>query len=323
MRSWPKGVAELDPNNRWTIESYLQLIEEFACDPEAFGTGGPGREEAMERIRRAVGRKDGKAEEEAILGRMRVEVREWWQDFPELQLLGKHFGRVALRKAGRGSPGCTDPPSRDEGLLLARELLAHIPGRSLRAQTMGGADRLDLDWESEAVSSALADQWLFPIEARTRSTLREYIRLSSSHQVYFDALGRIWEELNSRGKAIRSLLARWQQEVESGRLERPPSKPNPAHRPVTLTKYLSDLNVQLTIEILRRIGIPPEGSSVSGCEIVSDALETSEDPALHLSDETVRRIWQRRIWKRPFEPVVVKYSKAIAKRHGPFHTTRA
>ena len=323
MRSWPKGVAELDRNNRWTIESYLQLIEEFACDPEAFGTGGPGREETAERIRQAVKRMDSEAEDKAIRDGMRVQTSELWWDFPELQLLGKHFGRAALRKAGRGSPGCTDPPSRGEGLLLARELLAHIPGRSLRAQTMGGADRLDLEWESEAVSSALADQWLFPIEARARPLLREYIRLSSSNPVYFDALWRIWEELNSRGEAIRLLLARWRQEVESGRLERPPSKPTPAHRPVTLPKYLSDLNVQLTIEILRRIGIPPEGSSVSGCEIVSDALETSEDPALRLSDETVRRIWQKRIWNRPFEPVVVKYSKAIAKRHGPFHTTRA
>ena len=57
----PKGVAELDSNNRWTIETYLQVIEEYACDPDAFGAGGPGREEAIKRIRRAAGRRDGKA----------------------------------------------------------------------------------------------------------------------------------------------------------------------------------------------------------------------------------------------------------------------
>ena len=323
MRSLSKGDAELDSNNRWTIETYLQLIEEFACDPEAFETSGPGGEEAKERIRRAVRRRDGKAEEKAILDRLRVEVPEYWQDFPELQLLGDLFRRASLRKEGGGSPGSTEPPTREEGSRIARAMLAHAPGRSLLAQTQGDADRLDLEWESKALAITLADKWLFHTEAHNnRHLLQEFIRDSGSNPAPFDALGRIWEYLTNRGRTIPSRLARWRQEVDSGRLERPLSVPIPRGRPLTLPKYLSDLNIQLTIKILCRIGIKPEGTSVSGCYIVSDALATSEDEALHLSGETVKGIWKKRTWARPFAPVVEEHSKAITKRHRRVHTTK-
>ena len=322
MKSLPTNVTESGYSVRWTIETYLGLIEEFARDPEAFETGGPAGVEAMERIRRAVGRKDGKAEEREILDRMMVEVREYWQDFPEIQLLGEHYRRAALRKEGSGSPGSTEPPpeteppSEGEGLRLARALLAHVPARSLQA-LVPGEDRFDVEWESEALAITLADEWL---RARSRPLLQEYIKLSQSSRVYFDALVRIRDELNRRGEAIPNRLTKWRQEVDGGRLKRPLKKPIPAERPVTLPKYLSDLNIQLTIEILRRVGILPEGKSVSGCQIVSEALATSEDEALHLSADTVRRIWQKRIWRGPFKPVVVKYAKPFAVRHGPFPT---
>ena len=320
MKSLPANVTESGSSVRWTIETYLGLIEEFARDPEAFGTGGPARGEAVERISRAVGRKDERAEERAIVDRMTVEVREYWQEFPELQLLGEHYRRAALRKEGRSSPGSTElpteTPSEEEGRRLARALLAHTPGRSLEAPVQG-EDRFDVEWESDALATTLADEWL---RARSRPLLQDYIKLSKSSPVYFDALELIWDELNRRGEVTPKRLTRWRQEVDGGRLERPIIKPIPAQRPVTLPKYLSDLNIQLTIEILLRIGILPEGGSVSGCQMVSDALATSEDEALRLSEDTVRRIWQKRIWKKPFKPVVVKYSKAFAVRHGPFPT---
>ena len=320
VKSLPTNVTESGSSVRWTIETYLELIEEFARDPEAFGTGGPARGEAMERIRRAVGRKDRKAEERAIVDRMRVEVREYWQDFPELQLLGEHYRRAALRREGRGSPGSTElpteTPSEEEGSRLAMALLAHVPGRAL-GTPIQGADRFDVEWESEALAKTLADEWL---RARSRPMLQDYIKLSQSSPVYFGALELIWDELNRRGEAVPNRLTEWRQEVDGGRLERPIIKPIPAQRPVTLPKYLSDLNLQLTIEILRRIGILPEGGSVSGCEMVTDALAISEDTTLHLSADTVRRIWQNRIWKKPFKPVVAKYSRALNDRHGPFPT---
>ena len=321
MRSLPTNVADSGSNMRWGLESYLEIIEEFACDPEAFGTGGPGGEEVKERIRRAVEQRDEKAEDEAILDGLRVKTRELWQDFPELQLLGDHVRRAALRKEGRGSPGSIDPPSEEEGFRLAKALLAQVPGRSLLAQ-IPGADWLTLEWESEALSTLLADQWLFPIEARDPRALRQYIKLSQSNPVCFDALKRIREELNSQGEAIPSPLIKWFQEVDSEGRQPPPGRPLPKHRPVTLAKLLSDLDIQLTIEILRRVGIAPEGN-VSGCHIVSEALATSEDKALRLSPETVTGIWKERIWESPFEPVMEKYSKAIEERHGPFHTPRA
>ena len=309
MRSLPRGVAELDSNNRWVNETYLQLIEEYACDPDAFGAGGPGREEAIKRIRRAAGRRDGKAEEKAIVDRLRVEVPEYWQDFSELQLLGEHFRRAALRKKGGGSPGSIDPPTREEGLRIARAMLGHVPGKGW----------LNFEEETEILSTVLAEDWL---RAPIRQLLRDYIKVSQSNPVYFDALGLIREDLNSRGATIPLRLSKWQGKVDGGLLRRPSEKALSANRPVHMNNYQRDLNIQLTIEILRRIGISPEGSSVSGCEIVSDALATSEDEALHLSWDRVRRIWQERTLKRSFVPVMEKYSGAIAERNGLFHTTK-
>ena len=86
-------------------------------------------------------------------------------------------------EGGTRLSGSTDPPSEEEGFRLAKTLLAHVPGRSLFAQ-IPGADWLNLEWESESLSTVLADQWLFPIEARTHSTLRQYIKLSKSSRVH-------------------------------------------------------------------------------------------------------------------------------------------
>ena len=137
MKSMPNGVAELDPNLVWVIERYLELIEEFARDPKAFGTGGLAGVEAVDSIRLAVVRRDEKAEERAILDGMRAEVREFWQEFSELQLLGENFRRAALRKDMRGSRGRTDPDSFEEGLQLARALLTHVPGQGTAAPHPG------------------------------------------------------------------------------------------------------------------------------------------------------------------------------------------
>ena len=317
MRSLPTGVAESLSNIRWGFECYMENIKEFACDRKAFGSGGPGREETAARIRRAVKQMDSKAEDKAIWDGMRVQTSELWWDFPELQLLGEHFRRAALREDGRDSPGSTDLPCEEEALRLAVALLASVPGRSLLAG-IPGADWLNREWESVALSSALAYQYL---RAPSRDTLREYIRRSRRYRVHFDALEFIWEELNSPGKATSPLI-KWRQQVDSGKRRRPRWRPMKAHRPLTLTKLLSDLNIQLAIEILRRVGIKPEEDGVSGCRIVSDALATSKDKALRLSYETVTGIWQARFWEKPFEAVVVKHCEAIAKRNGLFRTTK-
>ena len=58
MRSLPINVAESVSNIRWDFDCYMENIEDFACGPKAFGSGGPVREGTAEHIRRAVKRMD-------------------------------------------------------------------------------------------------------------------------------------------------------------------------------------------------------------------------------------------------------------------------
>ena len=309
MRSWPTSVWEFDDNVRWVIDSYLKTIEEFASNPGAFGTGGPGIDEVTERIWLAAERGDNEAEEGAILYGMRVQTRELWGSFPELRLLGDHFRRASLRNAGRGSPGNTDPPSKEDGLRLARAVLALLPGRSLLAQ-IPDADWLNPEGESEFISVYMAYKW---VRDHPRPSLRDYIKRSQT-RVYFDALRLIWEELKRRGEDIPRPLRAWYKSTNGGRLRRPPMGPLPKHRPVTMSKFLSDVNIQLTIEILSRIGIRTVGEDFSGIVLVEMALADSEDKTLRLTYEGLRRVWQERLWGNRSRSQAEKYSSAISKR---------
>ena len=71
---------------------------------------------------------------------------------------------------------------------------------------------------------------------------------------------------------------------------------------------MRDVQIQFTIEILRRIGVAPRGTHISGCEIVSQVLPIEED--------TVIRIWNDRIWEKPLEPVLRKRLEAVSERTG-------
>ena len=238
---------------------------------------------------------------------MKAEVREWLQDFPERELLTDLYRRNARRKARRGSPDGRRRPSHEDGLRIARALLADVPDTG----------QFDSEWESAAVPEALAALWLPPIGVRSPDELREYIERSEACRVYFDALKRILEELDNRNQAISRPLARWQARAAGGRGRRPARMPRPANRPVDLAILLRDLQIQFAILILLRIGVPPKGNPVSGCRIVSEALERE------LSEHTVERIWKQRIWRRSFGLVMQKHSRAIATRTGlsVFHTT--
>ena len=303
--SLPEGFAELDPNNRWLVETRLQLIEEVACGPQACGVGAPDMEEAEKRIRQAVERRDRKAEEDAIVDCMRAEVRKGWQDFPEPELLTRLYRRAARRRAECGSTDSRHTPSHQEGFRVARPLLTPVPDTR----------RLDSEWEYAAVLKAQTDQWLSPNGVPSRPALRAYIRLSRSSRVYFDALGRLWEGLDSRGQTIPSSLAKWRRKAASGHLTRPARKPLPPHRPVNSAHVRRDFQIELTISVLQRVGVPPNCSPVSGCRIVSEALGYKH------SDERVGSVWKARTSKRPFEPVLRKHSEAMAKRTGlfPYH----
>ncbi len=164
-------------------------------------------------------------------------------------------------------------------------------------------------------AKAQADQWLSPNDVPSRPALRGYIRLSRSGPVYFDALGRVWKGLEIRGETIPGSLVRRRQQADRGRRTRPARKPLPHRRPINSAQVRRDFQIELTIAVLERVGISPNGKIVSGRRIVSEAL------GRRLSEDRVRRIWQERISKKPFEPVLRKHSRAIAKRTGlfPYH----
>ena len=295
----PESLTEYVLNLRWANEVRLWIVEEVACGVQTSGTGARGMKEAWERMLRAMERGDRKAEDAAFVDYTRAEVWNWWQSFPARRLLTELYRRDARRQEGSGSPDQRRRPSHQEGLRVARPILADVadPGQ------------FDVEWESAAMSTVLAALYLPPFGVRSRSALRKYITRSGSSRVYFDALGRIEAKLQEWGESIRRPLARWRAAVASGLRRRPARKPVASHRPVETASIPRDIHVQFVIDLLRRVGVKPTGSDVSGCRIVADVLGLSED--------TVRRIWKARVQKGPFVPAMQKKMKATAERTGP------
>ena len=297
MKALPRIVADVEPVHRLHMEIRLQLIEEFAQGSQEAGTGAPGRGGAIWGLIESLGR-DWKTDVDAIAECHRGEVREWWQEFPERELLTALYRRAFRRRAGCGSPDSRRPPSHREGVRLATALLVGIPDTS----------RLDSEQDSVAVSNVLAALLSPPLGVRSRAGLRQYIRRSKSSRVHFDALERICEELNSRGDGIPPQLFRWRQGVLSGHRRRPRRKRVQSHRPINPDTLQRDVHIRFTLEVMQRVGVPPMGRTVSGCRIVSEVLR--------LSEGTVRRIWMER--KKPLPFVMRKHSKAVAARVGLF-----
>ncbi len=287
MRLLPQGIPEASRNFRWGIELRLQLIDEVVCDPQAVDIGGPRMEEAEERIHRAVERGDTETEEAAFADYMRAQVRESWQTFRERQLLIDLYRRAARRREGRGSPNSRRRPFPREGLRVARAMLANIAATA----------RFDFAWESEAVSTALADQWASRDGKRRPAELRVYIDYAGASRAYFDALQCIEKKLHSRGESIPRPLDRWRAKVDGERLRSPDRKPIPPHCPVRPAHLVRDVDIQFTIEVLRRVGVRPNGTYVSGCRIVAEALKQVAGAGCNevaLSEDTVKLIWKER-----------------------------
>ena len=300
MRMRPESLAELFCNVRWGIGVPLQLMEDVVRGPQDFGAGAPGMKEVWERIFRATERRDRKAEDAAVVDYTRAALWDLWRGYSARRLLADLYRRADRRRDGSGSADSRRLPTHQEGLRVARELLAEIPATG----------RLDAERESADMSTFLADQLLPPNGVPSRPTLREYIRRSKVNRDYFDALGHIEATLHDRGKAIPRPLAGWREEVAGGLRRRPARKPVPSHRPPNPAQLPRDMQIQFVLEVLDRIGIKPNGSDVSGCRIVAEVLGIPE--------ERVRRIWKACIWRRSFMPVMQKQMKAIAERNGPF-----
>ena len=298
MRLWPESIEESDINLRWAVAKHLEVIEEVVCGPQVSEADAPGMEETWERAQQAAERGDREAEDEALADRSWAEIKNWWQDFPERDLLANLYRRAARRQARSGSPDSRRLPSHQEGLRVARAMLADIPSPG----------PLDLEQETAAIAQILAAKLLPPIGVPSRQAVRYYRDRSESIPAYFDALTLLCEELDKQDKCIRGVLGRWRQEVADGHRLRPATKPIEAHRPANPEQVNRDVHIQFTLEVLRRVGVSPRGRFVSGCRIVSEVLGLSAD--------TVGRIWNECRWGRSLLPAMQKYSKAVAIRTG-------
>ena len=298
MRAAPNGVAELADNIRWYADVYLQIMEEVALNPVGPKAVESGKEHAMERIHRARECWDREAEDQAIIDYMRVRMRETWPYYPALQVLSDLYSRAARRKAQHRSPHSRRTPDLKEGEKLAEYLLAGVKFR-------GG---LDTGHESREVSNTLVRYICLPTGEDKARALHEYIERSESSRAYYDALLQLsWHYVNC-GKRMPEFLFFWSVECAFGVRHRPPLAMIAAHRPVDLSNFLRNVQMQIAIEILRRVGIAPRGHEFSGCEIVAKEMD--------LREETVIRIWKNRIWAKPMEPELRRYLEAVHERTG-------
>ena len=300
MKLFPENISELDPNLRWGVALRLQMLEELASDPDAFEAGSPDLEESWRRAWQAVARRDRKAEDDALVGRTKAELWEWWQGFSERRLFTELYRRVARREAKLGPVDSRRRPSRDDGLRLAAAMLVDLPE----------VPPLDLEWEYEVEAQAVATQLLPPFGRPFRPALRYHIDRCEISRVHFDALNLIYEGLSNQGKVIPGVLIQWRQQVADGCLRRPTIGPIPRHRPANPEQIKRDIQIQFVIEVLGRVGIPPQGTPISGCGIVAEVLTPK------LSEDTIRRIWKECTWRTSYLPIMRKYSKAIAIRTG-------
>ncbi len=296
----PEKLTELDPNLRWIIPQLLSTLENVIREPRGAKTGEPSLQEAEWRMGLATARRDHRAEQRAIAAYLRVLVRESLQDFSEEPLLTRLYERTALRLKKSGTPDRRRRPSHAEGLRIARAMLDDVRR----------PEPLDTERETETTAAVLAGHGPLTIYIRSRARVREIIKESRKNRVHFDALNEIILEWERLGEPIPRRLARWRQEVADGLLPRPDPRPIPPHRPANPAQVAYEMHIQFTIEILDRLGVPPQGSPTSGCGIVTEAME--ED----ISEDTVVHIWKRCPWRTSFLPAVRKYSKDIADRQG-------
>ena len=306
VKSLTMGFDGLLPVVQWLVIVRLNQIEEVALGSLESGNDAPGMEEAMEAILRIFEGRPGEAERKLIEEYMRAVAMEWWREFPERRLLTKLYERTARRKAGCGSPDSRRRPVHCEGLRIAKRMLADIPDTS----------RLDAEWESEAVSKVLAALVLPPVGAASPEQVQRYTDLSRSSRVHYDAIKLIEKEIDNLGEAMTRKLSRWRQGSPGRPPQRPAGRNLPNERPANPSTLLRDIQVQVTIGLLQRVGIKPRGTEVAGCRIASEALLDLADRGLvpeasALSEDTVKRVWGKH-----FTPEMQKYSQAIAERTG-------
>ena len=286
---------------QWLVQVRLEQVEKVALGSLASGNCAHSMEEAIKAITWIMGGRAGETERKTIEDYLRAQILEWWPTYPERQLLTELYQRKDRREKECGSLYSRRRPSHEEGLRIARPLLTDIPDTS----------RFDPEWESGLVSNILAALLLPPIRSPSPKTLQPYFELAETRKVYSDAIDLFEKELKKLGEAMAQRFMLQQGYVYGQRrhlaLE---LRPKADHRPVNPATLLRDIQIQIVIDFLQRVGIKPRGTYVSGCGIAAEALG--------LSEETVKDIWEMK-----FIPAMEKHGKAIAERTGPFHTTES
>ena len=300
MKLLPNGFAQLLPIVQGFVSVHLECIEEAARGTLASVTGAPSEEQALESVLRMFEDRHLEADKEALEAYMRARTHEWWQDFPERQLLSALVRRADLRKQGIGEKDDRRIPTRTEGLRIAKPLLAGIPDKIT----------LDAEGEFEAMSKLLAALLNPPMGEDSPERLEKYSELSESKRVYRHALRRYNLEFDSPDKTIYRPVFRWQRKAAGRSGLRRGKIKIASHPPVKPALLLRNLQIQFVIGLLDRIGIPPQGTFVSGFGIVAEAVG--------LSENAVKVIWETR-----FTADMRKHSKAMAERAELLDTTEA
>ena len=279
---------------------HLKYIEDAARGTLASVTDAPSEEKALECVLRMLEGRHGEADKEALEAYMRARTWEWWADYPERQLLSTLVRRADLRKQGIGEKYDRRIPSHTEGLRIARPLLAGIPDKIT----------LDAEGEVEAMSQLLAALLNLPMGEDSPERLQKYNELSKSKRVYRDALRRYNLEFDSPDKTIYRPVFKWQRKAAGRSGLRRAKIKVPSHNPVKPALLVRNLQIQFVIGLLDRVGVPPQGTPVSGFGIVAEAVGLSEDSV-------------KVIWETHFTADMRKHSKAIAERAELLDTTEA
>ena len=300
MSLLPKGFAQLLPIVQGFVSVHLKYIEDAARGTLASVTDAPSEEKALESVLRMFEGRHLEADKEALEAYMRARTWEWWADYPERQLLSTLVRRADLRKQGIGEKYDRRIPSHTEGLRIARPLLAGIPDKIT----------LDAEGEVEAMSQLLAALLNLPMGEDSPERLQKYNELSKSKRVYRDALRRYNLEFDSPDKTIYRPVFKWQRKAAGRSGLRRAKIKVPSHNPVKPALLVRNLQIQFVIGLLDRVGVPPQGTPVSGFGIVAEAVGLSEDSV-------------KVIWETHFTADMRKHSKAIAERAELLDTTEA
>ena len=294
----PGGFGQLLPIVQVIVGLHLEYILEAARGTLASGSDAPSEEQALESVIRLFEGSHVEADKRALEEYMRARTWEWWQSYPERRLFSALLVRADLRKRLGGNGDDRRRPTREEGLRIARPLLAGIPDEIT----------LDAEGEYESVARLLAALLSPPMGEPSPEELQRYVQLAKNSPVFGDAVGHYYEELDNPDKNIFRPGIRWQSRAARRSLLRRTKIKVSSSNPVKPAILIRNLHIQFVVGLLKGVSIRPRGAKVSGCEIVGYVLGLSED--------SIKGILRMR-----FTEAMMKHSEAIAKRTGLLDTT--